>query len=157
MGAHHAPYGGAPLIVGRPEQPDLVGFYRWHVPDPIMYERDLTVTIQQIGAMFFAAGQDAELAAYEKTNPVAGEGWVRGRVPGMLAWGIAERVDDFCATAYVYCREPQPVPPLDVTAALADIERKPYETPLPSETLAGVVNPADDAQPVERSPSHDDD
>ena len=141
LGAHHAPYGGAPLVVGNPEQPDFVGFYRWHVPDPIMYERDLRVTIQQIGAMFFAAGQEAELAAYEKTNPVAGEGWVRGLTPGMLAWGIAERVDDFCATAYVYCRDPQPVPPLDVPAALADIERKPYESTLPSELLAGVVNP----------------
>ena len=49
--------------------------------------------------------------------------------PGMLAWGIAERVDDYCATAYVYCREPQPVPRLDVAAALADIERRDYEQP----------------------------
>lgn len=127
MGTHHAPFGGAPLIVGDPQQPDLVGFYRWHIADPIMFERDLKVTIQQIGAMFFADGQDEQLEAYERSNPVAGEGWIRGLMPGMLAFGIAERVDDYCATAYVYCTEPQPVPPLDVAGALADIERTPGE------------------------------
>ncbi len=135
MGEHHALYGGVPLVrsahgadaEGMGVQPDFVGFYRWHVPDPIMFERELTVTIQQIGAMFFAAGQEAELAAYEETNPVAGAGWQTDGPPGMLAWGICERVDDYCATAYVYCREPQPVPPVDVAAATADIARRPYE------------------------------
>jgi hypothetical protein len=141
LGGHHAPYGGAPLIVGRADQPDLVGFYRWHLPDPIMFERNLRVTIQQIGAMFFTAGQEAELAAYETTNPVAGAGWIRPGGSELLAWGIAERVDDYCATAYVYCRAPQPVPPLDVAAALADIERRPYEQPLPMEHLASAVSP----------------
>jgi hypothetical protein len=29
----------------------------------------------------------------------------------------------------VYCREPQPVPRVHVPAALADIERRPYEKP----------------------------
>ena len=61
----------------------------------------------------------------------------------MLAWGIAERIDDYCATAYVYCTEPQQVPRLNVAAALADIERKPYESPLPNEDLARLVNLAD--------------
>ena len=55
--------------------------------------------------------------------------------PGILAMGIAERVDDYCATAYVYCREPQPVPRLDLASALANIERLPYETPHPMEAL----------------------
>lgn len=141
LGAHHAPYGGAPLVVGPAEQPDFVGFYRWHLPDPIMFERDLRVTIQQIGAMFFAQGQDEAMADYERTNPVAGAGWVRPEGSGLLAWGIAERVDDYCATAYVYCREPQPVPPLDVAAALADIGRRGYEPPLPMEHLGIAVSP----------------
>ena len=142
LGAHAAPYGGAPLSIGpNTQSPDFVGFYRWHVPDPIMFERDLRVTIQQIGAMFFAAGQEEQLAAYERTNPVAGEGWFRDVAPGMLAWGIAERVDDYCATAFVYCREPQPVPRLDLDAALADIERKDYESVNPQEALQGVIDP----------------
>jgi hypothetical protein len=129
MGAHSAPYGGAPLIVssGSGPNPELVGFYRWHVPDPVMFERSLRVTIQQIGAMFFAAGQEDELARYEQTNPAAGDGWHRDLGPDVAAWGIAERVDDYCATAYVYCLEAQPVPRVDVDAALADIERRDFE------------------------------
>jgi hypothetical protein len=92
--------------------------------------------------MFFAAGQDAELARYERTNPVAGAGWQRDLSPALLAWGIAERVDDYCATAYVYCMEPQPVRRLDVDLVLADIERRPYETPLAQEQLSAVVDPS---------------
>jgi hypothetical protein len=144
MGAHAAPYGGAPLMVGDGSgpNPDFVGFYRWHVPDPVMFERDLRVTIQQIGAMFFPAGQEAELAKYEETNPVAGAGWQRNLSPALLAWGIAERVDDYCATAFVYCMEPQPVPRVDVDLMLADIGRRPYEQPLPQEQLSAVVDPS---------------
>ncbi len=122
--------------------PDFVGFYRWHVPDPVMFERDLRVTIQQIGAMFFPAGQEAELAKYEETNPVAGAGWQRNLSPALLAWGIAERVDDYCATAFVYCMDQQPVPRVDVDLMLADIERRPYEQPLPQEQLSAVVDPS---------------
>jgi len=57
--------------------------------------------------------------------------------PGMLARGIAERVDDYCATAFVYCTEPQAVPRLDVTAAIADIGRADYEEPTPMERSFG--------------------
>lgn len=136
MGRFDSLYSGAPLRVKEGEEPggrtlegnpDLLGFYRWHLLDPIMFQRDLKVTIQQIGSAFFPAGQEAALEAYEKTNPVAGEGWFRDMVPGLHAWGIAERVDDYCATAYVYCTRPQPVPRVDVGVALADIERRPYE------------------------------
>lgn len=141
LGAHAAPYGGAPLIVAPAAGAltEMVGFYRWHVPDPVMFATDLRVTIQQIGAVFFAAGQDAEMAAYEQTNPVAGAGWNREMGPGVLAWGLTERVDDYCATAFLYCARPQPVPRLDVAAAAADIERKPYEVPHPSEAMAAII------------------
>ncbi len=57
----------------------------------------------------------------------------------MLAWGIAERVDDYCATAYVYCTRPQPVPRLDVAAAVAEIERMPYESAAPFEMVGTVL------------------
>jgi len=78
------------------------------------------------------------MEAYERTNPVAGAGWARNPNTALLAWGITERVDDYCATAYVYCRHPQPVPRLDVDAALADIERRPYEQPSSLEVLASL-------------------
>jgi hypothetical protein len=132
LGAHAADYAGAPLV-----REDLVGFYRWHLADPIMFARELRVTIQQIGAAFFAKGQDAELAAYELTNPIAGEGWHRPSRGPLLAWGICERVDDYCATSFVYARRPQPVPRLDMAAALTDMARRPGEEPHPMEQALG--------------------
>jgi hypothetical protein len=152
LGAHCAPYGGAPLVIGggadnaatMTGNPDLVGFYRWHVPDPIMFEGALRVTIQQIGAAFFFDGQEDRFEAYARTNPAAGEGWNRNVRSPLIAWGIAERVDDYCATSYVYCRQPQPVPPLDVAAAIVDIERRDYETASPLE-LMGAMMDSDDA------------
>jgi hypothetical protein len=145
MGPHAAPYGGAPLVVGPPGadgplggNPDLVGFYRWHLPDPIIFHSDLRVTIQQIGAAFFMAGQEDELTAYEQGHPAAGAGWARDLGHGLLAWGIVERVDDYCATSFVYCRDPQPVPRVDVDAAVADIGRRDYEVASPFEMLGAL-------------------
>jgi hypothetical protein len=137
MGPHHAPFGGAPLEVKADGEimPAFVGFYRWHVADPIVFTEHLRVTIQQIGFMVFLDGQEEHLALYERSNPPAGTGWMRAPRPGVLAMGIAERVDDYCATAFVYCRDPQPVPRLDLDAARADIGRRPYETPDPTEAM----------------------
>jgi hypothetical protein len=124
---------------GRDAVPDFAAFYRWHLPDPVMFRDEVRVTIQQIGAHAFLDGQDADLASYSRTNPPAGTGWNLHPCDGVLAWGLAERVDDYCATAYVYCAEPQPVPRLDVAAAAADIDRRPYEQPDPLEGMAAML------------------
>ncbi len=62
MGAHQTPSQGAPLVQREPgssaPNPDLVSFYRWHLPDPIVFERSLRVTIQQIGAILLPAGEN---------------------------------------------------------------------------------------------------
>ena len=145
MGRFDGPYAGAPLIVGPPGtvtgpdtlpsgQPAFVGFYRWHLPDPVMFERDLKVTIQQIGAAFFLQGQDEDFEAFDREHEMAGTGWAHPEGP-VLASGIFERVDDYCATAYVYCREPQAVPRLDVASAVADLRRLPFESANPYEIL----------------------
>jgi hypothetical protein len=139
MGPHFAHWQGAPLEVRDPEggpEPDFVGFYRWHVPDPVVFREELRVTIQQIGYAVLRKGQEQALAAFDAHNPAAGTGWDRSH-PALLAQGIAERVDDYCATAYVYCRDVQPVPRLDLPAALADIERRPYEQPTRMELMQG--------------------
>jgi hypothetical protein len=130
LGPHHAPFAGAPLDVrpGRKPLPDFVGFYRWHVPDPVMFERDLRVTIQQIGAAYLTRERFDE---FEESHPVAGRGWTKR--PDGSTFGIHERVDDYCAAAFVYCEHPQAVPRLDPAVALADIERRDYEQPLPLE------------------------
>ncbi|OAI40447.1 hypothetical protein AYO38_01110 [bacterium SCGC AG-212-C10] len=141
MGAHNGLYAGVPIDVrpteGHPlfNQPDFVSFYRWHVPDPIVFERELKVTIQQIGFALFREGQEEVFDAYKAAHPSAGPGW--SPRPGVLGAGIAERVDDYSAAAFVYTREPQAVPRLDVAAAVADIERKEYERPGPFERMLG--------------------
>ena len=133
MGQHAAPYGGVPIVVEHPAgspqtgMPRYVGFYRWHVPDPVVFQRDLKVTIQQIGALLVRKGpdQDRALKDVQSRYEVAGEGWrtdpaLFAGTP-LSAFGIAERRDDYCATAFVYCRGPQAVPRVDVAAALKDL------------------------------------
>jgi len=142
MGPHAAFYAGAPLVVRDPAagaNPAFVGFYRWHLADPIVFARELRVSIQQIGFAAFGEGQAEEFERYARMNPAAGAGWTHRPAPGVLAWGIAERSDDYCATAFTYCREPQPVPRLDLAAALADIARRPFEAPDPLETALASV------------------
>jgi hypothetical protein len=137
LGAHYALFAGAPLDVRRQGHvlPDFVGFYRWHVPAPVMFSTDLRVTIQQIGAVRLS---EQTLAAFEADHPVAGRGWQKH---GGTTFGIHERVDDYCAASFVYCREPQPVQRLDIAAALADIERREYEDHVPTEALDLFVLP----------------
>src|SRR5581483_271206 len=133
LGPHAAPFAGTPLDVRREHalMPDFVGFYRWHVPDPIVFTDDLRVTIQQIGYQSLATEDD--FRRYTKTNPPAGTGpTFGGRVH---AHGIFERRDDYCAVDFVYCRAPQAVTPLDIASALADIDRTEYESALPFEGL----------------------
>jgi hypothetical protein len=89
------------------------------------------VTIQQIG--YNALADDAALEAYTKTNPPAGQGPHFGR--RIHAQGIFERRDDYCATAFVYSRTPQPVARLAVDIALTDIGRLDYEGPMAFEQV----------------------
>jgi len=150
LGPHASLFAGAPLVIGPPHRRpagqgppakvDFVGFYRWHLGDPVMFTRDLRVTIQQIGMVFFGEGQEVEMKAYERTNPVAGAGWVRQQGRALPAWGITERVDDYCATSFIYSRRPQAVPRLEVAAAIADIGRRGYEQPDPMEAMVAAIN-----------------
>jgi hypothetical protein len=134
LGPHFAPFAGAPLDVRREGavMPDFVGFYRWHVPDPVVFATDLRVTIQQIGYHVLATEPDFD--AYAATNPPAGTGpTLGGRVH---AHGIFERRDDYCAAAFVYCRQPQAVEPVEPGPVLADIGRLDYESARPLERLS---------------------
>jgi hypothetical protein len=144
MGSHFALYGGVPLDLRAPESgpiPDFVSFYRWHVVDPVIFQRDLRVTIQQIGYAAVPLGtSEAEFESLERSNPAAGTGWLRDN-PRVVAHGIAERVDDYCACAYVYCRDAQAVQRVDMAQATADIERRPYESAKPIEILMGTAAP----------------
>ena len=133
MGPHQTRYQGVPLVAQDPEagreMPDFVSFYRWHLPDPVVFERDLRVTLQQIGAVPLRKDQEATKEEMERAGLVAGAGWLPLRSDYAEWFAICERQDDVCATAFVYCRDPQPVPRLDVAGARADIERRKWERP----------------------------
>jgi hypothetical protein len=138
MGRHNAWYAGVPLEVPCPDggpNPAFVGFYRWHQQDPIIFAADLRVTIQQIGYALFGGNQEKEFEEFAATHPPAGRGWEYKPSPGILARGIFERMDDYCATSYAYCRHPQSVPRLKARAAVADIERLSHEAPSPLERM----------------------
>jgi len=57
--------------------------------------------------------------------------------PDGSTFGIHERIDDYCAAAFVYCTTPQAVARLDIAEALADIGRRDYEEAHPLEGLLG--------------------
>ena len=78
----------------------------------------------------------------DRENRVAGSGWFDlGKSGPLESFAVCERQDDYCATSFVYCREPQPVPRLDLAAAIADIARRPYETPSPFEGALSLLTP----------------
>ncbi|WP_216216019.1 glycoside hydrolase family 172 protein [Amycolatopsis aidingensis] len=134
MGPHHALYGGAPLEVREPGSglgtlPEFVGCYRWHVLDPIVFAEELRVTIQQIGADHFLEGEQDRLDRAIAEGRVAGNGIQRRHEGPVIASGLFERIDDYCATAFVVCERPQPVPKVDIGLATADLSRRSYEEP----------------------------
>jgi len=143
MGAHQTPYQGVPFELRDPaspnRMPDMTGFYRWHLVDPILFRKDLKVTIQQIGAVYVPAGEEGRQAAIEASNPLAGPGWQGRRGNRIANWGIAERSDDYSAAAFLYCREPQAVPLYTCEDAIVEIERFSYEEPSPVERAMAAV------------------
>lgn len=140
---HYALYSGAPINIPRAVnahlnqgEPDFVSFYRWHLPDPVMFLEDLRVTIQQIGWARFKTGQEAEYETYRKRYPLTVDGWqtdpkwLAANVgDGYIASAKTERSDDYCATAYIYCRQPQAVPRFNIEAAVRDVDLLPFEHP----------------------------
>jgi D-arabinan exo alpha-(1,3)/(1,5)-arabinofuranosidase (non-reducing end) len=79
-------YNGASLCERDGSDTGFISMYRWHMKDPIYWDKDCHVTIQQIGH----EGPSPNLEAY-KAN-------------------LFEREDDWCATTFWY--EPVPSAPL---------------------------------------------
>ena len=140
---HWGEYAGSPIQippkpVPAPKNwpgPDYVSFYRWHIPDPIMFESHLKVTLQQIGGSErFGEAERATAEIYQKTHIAAGPGWGMPGVGDMIDSALLERSDDYCATAYVYCSQPQGVARYDTQAAVKNVALTESEiaTPPPS-------------------------
>ena len=69
MGYHHYAHhdGDTHNLYHNDDMPPQRGFYRWHIPDPICFEEDLRVTIQQIGVGYrglFERQDDVASVAY---------------------------------------------------------------------------------------------
>lgn len=135
LGAHIAPYSGCPLDMRPPGatsgmngMPAFVGFYRWHVPDPIVFKSSLKVTIQQMGMNSWKPGEEAARDEYVAKFPLAGNGWFPTR-PGSAGMALFERTDDVSAASFVYLSKPCAVEPVDVRTATVDLQRAAFEEP----------------------------
>ncbi|MBA2482037.1 MAG: DUF2961 domain-containing protein [Planctomycetes bacterium] len=74
-------------------------FYRYHIPDPVYFQRDLRVSMQQMGN--FGPTFKAELIAAGRPVVIAGP----ERLPlsqSTAVHGLLERQDDWSSCAYVY-------------------------------------------------------
>ena len=133
---HTALYSGVPLILVSPTAkvgilgplPDFVGLYQWHLPGPLVYRESATVTLQQLGNLAVPRGAESQIEALGKQYTLAGNGWARN-IPGVpfSAFAVAERKDDVCAAAFLYCQSPQSVPQVNLEAARSGIASLPYE------------------------------
>lgn len=90
------PYHGANLVTKGRTDTGPVSMYRWHLPDPIHWERSIRVTIQQIGIDLGGPATPDSLEGY-------------------LAC-LRERQDDWSSCAFWY--EPYPGNPLPPPASL---------------------------------------
>ena len=106
-------YQGAPLT---PEKNGVWGFYRYHVPDPVYFDRAIRVTLQQM-----AGGTVSQL---RELPPAHRPELVRTHRPFDPAehagagsegtWENFETPQDVCATAYWYQALPSPRwPPIE--------------------------------------------
>jgi hypothetical protein len=90
------------------------GFYRYHIPDPIYFYREIRVELQQIAGLMaedypkqFGSGNYPELTETHRPFDPA-----KDAKPGK--WANFEAPQDVCATAYWYQTLPSPrFPPLE--------------------------------------------
>jgi hypothetical protein len=123
MGAFNNWYQGAP-VADEPNRQFV--FYRWHLPDAIWFQKDIKVTLQQIGGAPKEVVQE-KLNKGINLQPVTVDninGFVRlldMPTPPSIndknfpdGWVNFYRVDDFSAVSYFYLDKPiSNLPPLD--------------------------------------------
>lgn len=119
LDAHCTPYQGAPLVSN-----DFASLYRFHVPDPVYFQRRIRVTLQQMGG-----GLRTELA------PVFGDSLVfspKAHPRRHPEDGFYLRSDDWCATAYWYQypspTERAPLPGKDIRSGNLYVAREDEKT-----------------------------
>ncbi|MEN8156825.1 MAG: glycoside hydrolase family 172 protein [Bacteroidota bacterium] len=118
QGAYHNMYWGSSLI---DDEQGLYAFYRFHIPDPIWFQKDIRVTIQQMGGhskgevkAMMAEGKPAIPVCHIDSLKVQhnfsdGETSFEDDSNSDATWTNYYRQDDVCATAYLYLDTPNGV------------------------------------------------
>ena len=104
-------------------------FYRYHVPDPVYFKKEIRVIIQQIG---YASESSTGNPVYKTGTPVykAGAGLVEKEKGSQ---GLFERQDDWSAVAYFYLDKPENgLPP--IASAEARMEGMAWNGPFYGDT-----------------------
>ena len=106
QGAYSQLYQGSPIADDRA---GVWAFYRYHVPDPIWFQRDIRVTMQQIG--YLAPHSREGIVRAGRPLYRAGPGRVEKNVQED---GKFERTDDWSSCVYFYLDRPESaLPPID--------------------------------------------
>jgi len=96
-------YQGCPIHI---DKHDLTSFYRYHVQDPVFFQEDCRVTIQQLGCLGPEHAQlliDRGLVILDpELKPIDLE-----KVRDEKLYVLFEREDDWSATAYFYLDRPE--------------------------------------------------
>lgn len=127
MGTYNNLYQGA-LVADEPNRQFV--FYRWHIPDPIWFQKDIKITLQQIGGgpkhivkEKINLGFKLQAISVDNNN-----GFVRlldmKNTPSINdpdfpeGWVNFYRVDDYSAVSYFYLDNPvsklPPLPPINI-------------------------------------------
>jgi hypothetical protein len=94
MHVFSTPYQGSQLA---DEKNMRYGFYRWHIPDPIYFAKEIRITIQQIGWTLSSTPS----AFYSLATPVYEAGPELSERK-LLSEGLFERQDDWSSCAFFY-------------------------------------------------------
>jgi hypothetical protein len=101
QGAYAHRYQGSPIA---DDENLRYAFYRYHVPDPVFFRKDIRVTLQQIG--FIWGGSGAPEKPLQPPIYKAGPGLVELDLQKLARTNLFERTDDVSSVAYFYLDRP---------------------------------------------------
>ncbi len=81
-------------------------FYRYHISDPVYFDRDILVTIQQIGCWL----PDTRTLFYYNDSPIYSREMEKldfSKSAGASEYGLFERRDDWSSCVYFYLNSPE--------------------------------------------------
>jgi hypothetical protein len=102
QGAYSHQFQGAPLA---DDEKQRYAFYRYHVPDPVYFQREIRVTLQQIGFIWSNDGTPEN--PLQPPIYAAGPGVRELDLKKLPQVNLFERADDYSSCAYFYLDRPE--------------------------------------------------